>query len=81
MNGTLRAETEDADDSVASGGDQRADLNLPRGRGKTGAGMANRNGAGRMTPQHLADKAVRTFRSRLRPYERPASRAGRPRAL
>ena len=50
-------------------------------RRKIGAGMANRNGAGRMTPQHLADKAVRTFRSRLRPRERLASRAGRPQAL
>ena len=50
-------------------------------RRKIKAGMANRNGAGRMTPQHLADKAVRTFGSRLRPCERLASRAGRPQAL
>ena len=51
---------------------------LPRNRRKTGARVANRNGAGRMTLQQLADHAVRTFLSRLRPCERSASRTGRP---
>ncbi len=34
-------------------------------------------GVGWMTRQPLTDTAVRTFPSRLRPYERSASRAGR----